>query len=113
MVPMKPRGGVIAAPVSSPTARRHVLGPTWVPADNTDPGASPLITTAAFAPASAAETVNLAASSACCGVTAPTVSCRDTARDDAASRDFCSFDCSTIAFAATGDANAGSTAWGG
>ena len=43
-----PLGGVIAAPASSSTESRHVFGPTCVPADNLEPGASPPITTAAI-----------------------------------------------------------------
>ncbi len=113
MTPTKPRGGVIAAPVSSPTESRHVFGPTGVPVDTVDPGARPPITTAASAPTSEAETANLAVSSACCGRAVSTLSRGDAARDDAASRDFRSPDCGTSAGAAAGEANGGSADWSG
>jgi hypothetical protein len=83
-----------------------------VPADNADPAESPLITTAAFGPASLAETVNIAASSARSGRTASTVSCPDAVRGDAESRNFCSLDGSAIVFVAAGNANPGSVDWG-
>src|SRR5215470_2270090 len=76
MAPAKPRGGVMTARSSSAADSCHVFGPSCVPADNADPAASPLITTAAFGPGSLAETVKLAASSVRSGRTAPTVSDR-------------------------------------
>src|SRR5215831_6355321 len=112
MAPAKPRGGVMTARSSSAADSCHVFGPSCVPADNADPAASPLITTAAFGPTSLVETVKLVASSVRSGRTAPTVSCWDGVRGDAVSRDFCSLDGRAIAFVAAGNANVGSADWG-